>query len=60
MASKRKPAGRPVTMKNGRRVNVYLDDSTVKRAKKIGGGNLSEGIRLAVQNATDTEGRNDE
>ena len=30
------------------RANVTLDIKTVEKAKKIGTGNLSEGIRLAV------------
>lgn len=33
------------------RYNVALDDATVKKARKIGGGNLSLGIRKAVDAA---------
>ena len=31
-----------------RRVQVMLDDATIERAKALGGGNLSQGIRQAV------------
>lgn len=41
--------GRPKKMKGGKRVNVYLDAETLKKAEKLGGGNVSEGIRIAVQ-----------
>jgi hypothetical protein len=40
--------GRPVKLDNGKRYNVILDENTVKKARKIGSGNLSEGLRLAV------------
>lgn len=43
--------GRPVTV-DARRVNVTLDDETIERAKALGGGNLSAGIREAVRRAT--------
>lgn len=48
MTSKRKPAGRPATMKDGQRVNVYLDAASLKTAAKLGDGNVSEGIRIAL------------
>lgn len=31
-----------------KRVNVYLDLATLKAAKELGKGNMSEGLRLAV------------
>jgi hypothetical protein len=40
-----------VSLKEGRPVNVYLDRTTREKALRIGGGSLSAGIRLAVQNA---------
>lgn len=43
-------AGRPVEI-DARRVNVTLDDETIKRAKALGGGNLSAGLREAVRRA---------
>lgn len=36
-------------MKNGKRVNVYLDAISLATAENIGNGNVSEGIRLALQ-----------
>ena len=34
-----------------RRVQVMLDDATIERAKVLGDGNLSQGIREAVRGA---------
>lgn len=42
--------GRPVEI-DARRVNVTLDDETIERAKALGGGNLSAGLREAVRRA---------
>jgi hypothetical protein len=36
-----------------RRVQVMLDEATVDRAKELGSGNVSQGIRLAVKSMTD-------
>lgn len=44
-----KPVGRPKQMQNGKRVNVYLDASSLAAAAKLGNGNVSEGIRLALR-----------
>lgn len=46
----KRPAHRPVTI-DARRVNVTLDKATIERAREIGGGNVSEGIRRAVAQA---------
>lgn len=43
-----KPLGRPAEMDGGKRVNVYLDAASLARAAELGGGNVSEGIRLAL------------
>ena len=43
----REGAGRPAT--GTRRVNVTLDTPTLARAKEIGDGNVSEGLRRAVR-----------
>ena len=40
--------GRPEEMDGGKRVNVYLDAASLERARDIGNGNISEGIRLAL------------
>jgi hypothetical protein len=42
--------GRPAEMVGGKRVNVYLDDDSLARAKALG-GNVSEGIRVALARA---------
>ena len=45
---KTKP-GRPPSLSGGKRVNVYLDAASLKAADKLGGGNVSEGIRMALK-----------
>lgn len=40
--------GRPKEIESGRRVNVWLDKSSVERAEALGGGNVSAGIRAAL------------
>jgi hypothetical protein len=45
-------AGRPPKMESGKRVNVYLDAASLSQAKTLGGGNISEGIRIALQRAS--------
>jgi hypothetical protein len=39
----------------GKRVNVYLDESSLNRAAQLGGGNVSEGIRIALAQAVATD-----
>lgn len=41
--------GRPEEMKNGKRRNVYIDNQSWEAAKRLGGGNASEGIRIAIE-----------
>jgi hypothetical protein len=43
--------GRPPTLKAGKRVLVYLDAETHAKAKALGNGNASKGIREAVKQA---------
>ena len=43
--------GRPTKLLDGKRINVYLDVASLDAAAKIGNGNVSEGIRLALQKA---------
>lgn len=44
-----KPKGpRPKYGQKMRRVCVTLDDETIAEAKRLGGGNLAEGLRRAV------------
>jgi hypothetical protein len=40
--------GRPAELEGGSRRNVYLDAVSIARAKKLGKGNISEGIRIAL------------
>lgn len=42
-------AGRPVEMTGGKRTNIYLDDDSRSIAEKLGNGNFSEGIRIALK-----------
>lgn len=46
-----KRVGRPNEMTGGKRVNVYLDDESLAIAAELGDGNVSEGIRKALQQA---------
>ena len=46
--------GRPATMAGGKRVNVYLDDASLDAAAKLGDGNVSEGIRVALKKVVDS------
>ena len=41
-------AGRPAEMAGGKRSNIYLDAASREAAERIGNGNISEGIRLAL------------
>lgn len=43
--------GRPAEMDGGKKVNTYLDAESVEIAKKLGNGNVSEGIRKALKQA---------
>ena len=42
-------AGRRRVMRDGRNVNTYLDAETISLATRIGDGNVSQGIRRALQ-----------
>lgn len=41
-------AGRPRLLEGGKRINIYLDSVSLETAGMLGGGNVSEGIRLAL------------
>lgn len=45
--------GRPTTMEGGKRVQVYLDADSLAIASTIGNGNVSEGIRKALQRSSE-------
>jgi hypothetical protein len=40
--------GRPAELEGGARKNVYLDAASIAKAKKLGKGNISVGIRIAL------------
>lgn len=40
--------GAPTVLEGGKRVHVYLDAISLLRAAELGGGNVSEGIRVAI------------
>ncbi|QYY33666.1 hypothetical protein K2O51_30940 (plasmid) [Cupriavidus pinatubonensis] len=42
--------GRPQEMEGGKRVNVYLDATSLARAARLGAGNVSVGIRRSLSN----------
>lgn len=42
-------AGRPSAMESGKRINVYLDIDSLNIAEKLGDGNVSAGIRRALE-----------
>ena len=43
--------GRPDTMDSGRRIQVYLDAPSLAIAERLGNGNVSAGIRVALAGA---------
>jgi hypothetical protein len=45
--------GRPEEMAGGRKVNTYLDANSIAIAAKLGQGNVSEGIRIALSKAAE-------
>lgn len=45
--------GRPPEMAGGKRTNIYLDEDGRATAEKLGNGNVSEGIRIALAQAKD-------
>lgn len=45
--------GRPEEMAGGRKVNTYLDANSIAIASKLGQGNVSEGIRIALSKAAE-------
>lgn len=45
------PPGRPSALDGGKKVNTYLDVKSVAIAKRLGDGNVSEGIRRALKAA---------
>lgn len=55
MTTKEKnPVGRPPKMTDGKRRNIYIDDASWQKAKKLGDGKPSEGIRKALSKTPKT------
>ena len=50
MRTEKKPKGFQKKMDDGKRVNVYLDPTTLEAARNLGNGNVSEGIRQVFKN----------
>lgn len=48
--------GRPVEI-GGKRINVYLDDTSIEVAKKLGNENVSDGIRKALAQTIEAENK---
>jgi len=42
-------AGRPAEMSGGKKVNTYLDAESLAIATRLGEGNISKGIRMALR-----------
>lgn len=49
VVKEKNPVGRPAILEAGKRVNVYLDGESLEIASELGAGNVSEGIRIALQ-----------
>lgn len=47
--------GRPTELDDGERVNVYITAESKAIAKRLGDGNVSAGIRLALKRATEDD-----
>lgn len=54
--SQNRGRGRPRGMTGGRQVHVYLDDESIAVAESLGEGNVSSGIRRALQICKEMEG----
>ena len=48
----RRGLGRKADVSGTKRINVSLDPVTVEKARRIGNGNLSLGMRMAVKSFT--------
>lgn len=54
-AGQRNPVGRPPKMADGKRRNIYIDDASWQKAKELGDGKPSEGIRVALDGYTNKD-----
>jgi len=44
----KRSVGAPIKVKDGRKVNLYLDPRSLAIASEVGQGNISEGVRRAL------------
>lgn len=51
--TEKRPVGRPAEMSGGKKVNTYLDAESIAIATRLGNGNVSEGIRKALKQASE-------
>lgn len=51
----KRDVGRPAEMSGGKKVNTYLDAESIETAKRLGNGNVSEGIRIALAAQRDSK-----
>jgi len=49
--TKRPRPGRPVVIRDGRQVAIFLDPASLETARSLGDGNVSAGIRRALAHA---------
>ena len=49
--SVKRPQGRPRIMADGKRLTITLDQPMIDRARALGNGNISLGVRLALLKA---------
>jgi len=47
VVTEKRPPGRPSEI-DGRAVNVWLDEESIERARQLGNGQISAGIRKAL------------
>lgn len=57
MNADKKPKGFQKKMEGGKRVFTYLDQASIDAAKKLGNGNLSEGMRIAIRASLEKHAR---
>lgn len=48
--NERKPAGPKPVLPGRRTINISLTDEIIERAREIGKGNISRGVREAIEN----------
>ena len=49
LKTEKNPVGAPRQMVGGKRRNIYIDEISWQKAKELGDGKPSEGIRIALR-----------